>query len=58
MPAQTASLAGTWKLVSCFMEDVEIKERELAWSEHPNGYLVLTPGGRWTRDEGIAPLSG
>jgi hypothetical protein len=27
MPAQTASLVGTWKLVSCFMEDVETKER-------------------------------
>jgi hypothetical protein len=47
MPARTASLVGTWKLVSCFMEDVETKERKLAWGEHPNGCLVLTPEGRW-----------
>lgn len=41
------ALVGTWKLVSCFMEDVETKEQRPVWGEHPNGYLVLTSGGRW-----------
>jgi hypothetical protein len=40
-------LIGTWKLTSCVMEDVETKEQEPVWGEHPNGYLVLTPSGRW-----------
>ena len=40
-------LIGTWKLVSCVMEDVETKEQKLVWGEHPNGYIVLTPSGRW-----------
>jgi hypothetical protein len=42
-----SKLIGTWTLASCFMEDVETKEKILAWGEHPNGYLVLTPEGRW-----------
>ena len=29
------------------MEDVETKEKILAWGERPKGYLVLTPEGRW-----------
>ncbi len=41
------ALVGTWKLVSCFMEDVETKEQKALWGEHPNGYLVLTAEGRW-----------
>jgi hypothetical protein len=40
-------LVGTWKLISCVMEDVETKEQKAVWGEHPNGYLVLTPSGRW-----------
>lgn len=40
-------LIGTWKLISCVMEDVETGERKLVWGEHPNGCLVLTPTGRW-----------
>ena len=40
-------LVGTWKLVSCFMEDIETKEQKLVWGEHPNGYIVLTSTGRW-----------
>ncbi len=43
----TAALVGTWKLVSCLMEDVETKEWTPAWGEHPNGYLILTAAGRW-----------
>ena len=41
------ALVGTWKLVSCFMEDVETKELKPLWGERPNGYIVLTPEGRW-----------
>ena len=40
-------LIGTWKLVSGFMEDVETKEQRTVWGEHPYGYIVLTPEGRW-----------
>jgi len=40
-------LSGTWKLTSCIMEDVETKEQKPVWGGHPNGYLVLTPSGRW-----------
>jgi hypothetical protein len=47
MGSETGALVGTWKLVSCFMEDIETKERKPLWGEHPNGYLVLTPGSRW-----------
>jgi hypothetical protein len=42
-----AKLTGTWKLISAVMEDVDTKEQQLAWGEHPNGYIVLTPTGRW-----------
>ena len=41
------SLVGTWKLFSCYMEDVATDEKILAWGEHPKGYLVITPDGRW-----------
>lgn len=41
------NLVGTWKLSSCYMEDAATKEKILAWGEHPNGYLVVTPAGRW-----------
>lgn len=41
------ALVGTWKLASCFMEDIETKEQTAVWGEHPNGYIVLTPEGRW-----------
>ena len=29
------------------MEDAATKEKTLAWGEHPNGYLVVTPDCRW-----------
>jgi len=41
------ALAGSWKLVSCLMEDAETKEQKPLWGEAPNGRLVLTAGGRW-----------
>ena len=47
MDSNNEALVGTWKLVSCVMEDVETKERKPVWGEHPNGFIVLTAGGRW-----------
>jgi Lipocalin-like domain len=47
MSSDSEPLIGTWKLVSCFMEDVETNERKFVWGDHPNGYIVLTAGGRW-----------
>jgi hypothetical protein len=47
MDAGNELLVGTWRLTSCFMEDVETKEKKPAWGEHPNGYLILTAAGRW-----------
>lgn len=41
------ALVGTWKLASCFMEDIETKDKRALWGEHPNGYIVLTPERRW-----------
>jgi hypothetical protein len=41
------ALAGSWKLVSCLMQDVETKQHKPLWGESPNGRLVLTAGGRW-----------
>ena len=44
---QQGDLAGTWNLLSCFMEDVETKERKNVWGENPNGRLILTATGNW-----------
>jgi hypothetical protein len=40
-------LIGTWKLVSCVLEDVNTKEQKLVWGTSPNGYIVMTPESRW-----------
>lgn len=45
--AAGGELAGAWKLVSAVMEDVDTGEQNPVWGEHPNGYIVLTPAGRW-----------
>jgi Lipocalin-like domain len=45
--AGNENVTGTWKLVSCFMEDVETKEQRAVWGKRPNGYLTLTAGGHW-----------
>ena len=63
MPAQAddESLIGTWKLLSCFMEDVATGERNCVWGERPLGCLVLTPGRQWlvlqTAQGRIAPVT-
>ncbi len=47
MGDNSKSLIGTWKLASCVLEDVETKEQKLVWGVNPNGYIVVTPEGRW-----------
>src|SRR5215475_8933020 len=42
-----ANLIGTWRLISCVMEDPATGKRDAVWGQHPNGFLVLTPTGRW-----------
>jgi hypothetical protein len=52
-------LAGNWKLVSCFTEDVQTKQQNNVYGEHPNGYMGFTPAGRFfgliTADKQTAP---
>jgi Lipocalin-like domain len=45
--ATNKELIGTWKLLSCVLEDVETKERKPVWGANPNGYIAMTPEGRW-----------
>lgn len=47
LPKGDGQLVGTWKLMSCFMEDVETKEQKAVWGERPNGHLTLTAAGDW-----------
>ena len=47
MGSENQPIIGTWKLVSCLMEDVETNERKPVWGQNPNGYIVLTSAGRW-----------
>jgi hypothetical protein len=44
---QHDDLVGTWSLLSCYMEDVESKERKDVWGKRPNGRLTLTATGDW-----------
>jgi Lipocalin-like domain len=59
--AQQDDLVGTWDLLSCFMENVETKERKEVWGEKPNGRLMMTATGDWivvqTAQGRMAPLS-
>jgi hypothetical protein len=43
MIGNSETLVGTWKLVSCVLEDVETKEQKPVWGANPNGYIVMTP---------------
>ena len=47
MTGNSETLVGTWKLISCVLEDVETKEQKPVWGANPNGYIVMTSGGRW-----------
>jgi hypothetical protein len=41
------NIVGTWKLVSVVYEDQETKQRTPVLGEHPKGYQIATPEGRW-----------
>jgi Lipocalin-like domain len=45
--SRNRNLVGTWKLQSCVLEDLETKEQKPVWGVNPNGYIVMTPEGRW-----------
>jgi Lipocalin-like domain len=40
-------IVGTWKLVSVLYEDAQTKERWPVLGQHPKGYQIATPEGRW-----------
>ena len=40
-------IVGTWKLVSVVYEDQESKARSPVLGQHPKGYQIATPEGRW-----------
>jgi len=42
-----SAIVGTWKLVSVVYEDAQTKERTPVLGEHPRGYQIATPEGRW-----------
>jgi len=45
--ADADKIVGTWKLVSVMYEDAQTKERTPVLGEHPRGYQIATPEGRW-----------
>jgi Lipocalin-like domain len=45
--ADSGKIVGTWKLVSVVYEDAQTKERTPVLGEHPRGYQIATPEGRW-----------
>lgn len=50
LPAHAADkdrIIGTWKLVAVTYEDAQTKERTPVLGEHPRGYQIATPEGRW-----------
>jgi Lipocalin-like domain len=40
-------IVGSWKLVSVVYEDVQTTQRTPVLGEHPRGYQIATPEGRW-----------
>lgn len=40
-------IVGTWKLVSVLYEDQQTQERTPVLGQHPTGYQIATPEGRW-----------
>jgi hypothetical protein len=45
--ADSDRVVGTWRLVSVVYEDAQTKERTPVLGEHPRGYQIATPEGRW-----------
>ncbi len=40
-------IVGVWKLVSVMYEDQDTKAMTPIMGDHPRGYQIATPGGRW-----------
>jgi hypothetical protein len=40
-------IVGTWKLVSVMYEDAQTKEKTPVLGEHPRGFQIAPPEGRW-----------
>ncbi|HEY5606942.1 MAG TPA: lipocalin-like domain-containing protein [Alphaproteobacteria bacterium] len=47
MSDEKRQIVGTWKLVSVEYEDQATKARTPVLGEHPRGYQIATPEGRW-----------
>jgi len=47
MSDEKRQIVGTWKLVSVEYEDQATKARTPVLGEHPRGYQIATPDGRW-----------
>lgn len=43
----SARIVGVWKLVSVMYEDQQTKEMTPVLGQHPKGYQIATPDGRW-----------
>jgi len=52
MNSNDKTLIGTWKLISCVLEDAETKEQKPVWGTNPNGYIVMTPEAVPSRNAG------
>jgi hypothetical protein len=44
---ESQQIVGVWKLVSVMYEDQETKTLTPIMGEHPRGYQIATPDGRW-----------
>src|SRR5476649_373788 len=47
LAADKDRIVGTWKLISVVYEDAQSKEKTPVLGEHPRGYQIATPEGRW-----------
>ena len=47
MSSEQQQIVGVWKLVSVMYEDQETKTLTPIMGEHPRGYQIATPDGRW-----------
>jgi len=47
MGDEKQQIVGVWKLVSVMYEDQETKALTPIMGEHPRGYQIATPDGRW-----------
>ena len=47
MADEKTQIIGVWKLVSVMYEDQETKAMTPIMGDHPRGYQIATPDGRW-----------